>query len=141
MVKAMSEHDIDAPVDNEVVRFPPPRPFKRFQVRWREPLGVPGKPYMIRYVLNLWLFSIRVHIWYGPDDTRYMHDHAFDFVTLVIKGMYYDVTQDGADLIRRGDFKFRKAEHKHFVNPSLALLLCLYAGLRVASGAFGSMVD
>jgi hypothetical protein len=106
----------------------PPRPIKKFHVRWGESLGLPNNPYMKRYLFNLWLFSIRIHVWYAGDDTRYMHDHAFDFFTFVLKGGYTDVTENGSEWLGRFSLRYRKAEHLHFVskpiNPTITLLLC-----------------
>src|SRR5437667_12181929 len=45
---------------------PPPRAIKKlkpFQFRWREPLGKAECPYAYRTILNLGLFSVRVHHW------------------------------------------------------------------------------
>jgi hypothetical protein len=104
------------------------KPFTKFHIRWNEPLGLDGNPYMRRYVINMWLFSIRLHVWYAGDDTRYMHDHAFDFITLVLKGSYTDVTKDGNELLTAGSIRYRTAEHSHYVStpkaPTVTLLLC-----------------
>lgn len=59
---------------------------------WKEPLGRPECPYMVRWVLNLGpLGSIRLHHWWRSDDRRAKHDHPADFVTLVLKGSYDDL--------------------------------------------------
>ena len=104
------------------------KPFTKFHIRWNEPLGLEGKPYMRRYVVNMWAFSIRLHVWYAGDDTRYLHDHAFDFITLVLKGSYTDVTKNGNELLTAGSIRYRIAEHSHYVSkpkaPTVTLLLC-----------------
>lgn len=106
----------------------PSRPFTPFHIRWNEPLGILNKPYMKRYVINLWLFSIRLHIWYAGDDTRYMHNHAFNFITIVLKGGYTDVTQEGSEWLPAGSIRYRQANHLHYVykplKPTITLLFC-----------------
>ena len=105
-------------------------PIRRFQLRWREPLGRPECPHAYRWTLNLWLFAIRVHQWIRSDDKRYMHDHPWHFVTLVVRGGYTDVsyringgtefdklpeTEIVRDVLRVGSIRLRPASHRHYV--------------------------
>lgn len=99
-------------------------------------LGKPECPYLKRWVVNFGKFSIRLHHWIGSDDPRYMHDHAWAFYTLVLKGGYTDVTECPSDRCERmydhgcdncndtgrveehlkaGSLTFREALHKHTV--------------------------
>lgn len=82
---------------------------------WNQKLGDQNKPYARRWVLDLGLFSIRLHHWYCGDDKRAFHDHAWDFITFVIKGSYVDVSPQGREPMPRWTVKYRKAEHKHTV--------------------------
>jgi hypothetical protein len=114
-------------------------------ILWGQELGKPECPYLKRWVLNFGKFSIRLHHWIGSDDPRYMHDHAWGFYTLVLKGGYTDVT--GAPMhegnkcpycdansawpydcsvcqrsirtnyqhLKAGSFTYRPAHHKHTV--------------------------
>jgi len=86
-----------------------------FQFRWREALGWEDCPYAHRTTLNLGLFSIRFHEWHRSDDKRNMHDHPWHFLTLVIRGSYVDVSEQGRDQLRLGSIRFRRATHKHYV--------------------------
>lgn len=95
---------------------PSPRPISKLQFRWREPLGRRECPYAYRWTLNLWLFSIRVHRWLRSDDKRYFHDHPWSFITLVLRGSYTDVSESGRDVLRAGSIRFRRAEHRHYVD-------------------------
>ena len=56
-------------------------------IAWHEPLGVPGSPYLIRWMIE-WrpLGSIRLHHWLGSDDHHAPHDHSWGFATLVLRG-------------------------------------------------------
>ncbi len=89
-------------------------------------LGDPKCPYLRRWVLNLGLFSIRLHHWRRGDDPRHHHDHGWDFVVWVLKGSYIDVTPDGEEQMTIGTIRFRRAEHRHTVrtNGCWTLLLC-----------------
>ena len=67
----------------------------------------------------IWLgYSIRIHKWIRSDDKRYMHDHAWNFRTFVLKGYYHDVSLNEnnevvKELVTRT--AFRKSTHKHYV--------------------------
>lgn len=86
-------------------------------LRWNEPLGKPECPYAYRWVINLGLFSIRLHKWIASDDRRAMHCHPYSFVTLVLWGGYYDHNEAGIDKLGVGSLRFRPATYKHFVEP------------------------
>lgn len=62
-----------------------------FQIRWKEPLGLPECPYLYRWTLILFHRSIRLHHWLRSDDRRYFHDHAADLISIVLKGNYLNV--------------------------------------------------
>ena len=61
---------------------------KWFQIRWAEKLGNPDDPYLIRWTIIIFGFSIRLHHWLKSDDDRYFHDHAANFISIVLKGKY-----------------------------------------------------
>lgn len=99
-------------------------------VRWAQPLGRRECPFAYRWSLRLGrLGSIRVHKWLRPDDDRAHHDHQQDFVTLVLRGGYDDVStvplewsgalirrwETRVDRLSRGSVRFRRAEHTHTV--------------------------
>lgn len=68
-----------------------PKPFRLFQIRWREPLGLPRCPYLYRWTFLFLGFSLRVHHWLGSDDNRFFHDHACDLISIIVKGRYHNV--------------------------------------------------
>lgn len=80
-----------------------------------EKLGSKENPYLIRWVLDLGVFSLRLHHWKSSDDLRHPHDHAWSFITFVLRGSYTDVAPDGEEIMTAGNVKFRKAEHQHSV--------------------------
>jgi len=65
--------------------------FKPFQIRWKEKLGYIDNPYLIRWTLIIFGYSIRIHHWLKSDDNRYFHDHSADLISIVLKGKYYNV--------------------------------------------------
>lgn len=75
----------------------------------------PEDPYLRRWVLDFKYFSIRLHHWYSSDDLRNPHDHAWDFITFIIKGGYTNVSPEGDEYCKAGSFHIRKAEHQHSV--------------------------
>lgn len=112
---------------------------------WRQKLGRPECPYLERWIVDLGkLGSLRLHRWFRSDDKRYPHDHPSNFVTLVLKGRYDDLTphhcdvkpvtvdgyfrcprcgkgtvHDGSLAVEHmdpGSIRYRKAEHQHMVS-------------------------
>lgn len=78
-------------------------------------LGTPENPYLQRWVFQTPLFSVRLHHWFYGDDPRAFHDHGWNFICLVLKGSYTDISPEGEELMPTGTVRFRKAEHKHTV--------------------------
>ena len=68
------------------------RPFKKFQIRWKEKLGYQDCPYLIRWTFIFFGYSIRIHHWIKSDDDRFFHDHSSDLISIVLKGHYWNVT-------------------------------------------------
>lgn len=87
------------------------------QIKFREKLGLPECPYVIRWRIETPLGSVRVHHWLGPDDDRAFHDHPWWFLTFVLKGGYTDVSPTGRQHLRAGAVHFRRALHQHTVVP------------------------
>lgn len=83
--------------------------------RWNEPLGRPECPYVYRWVISLFGWSIRLHKWIGSDDQRFFHDHAWDFVSIILKGWYEEITPKGSQLRYPYSIRYYKAEHQHMV--------------------------
>lgn len=95
------------------------KPFgKIFQIRWKEPLGEKDNPYLYRWTLILFGFSIRIHHWIRSDDPRYLHDHSCNFISFILKGDYMNITE-GVDnkpsykLVSAGQFWYSNALKRH----------------------------
>jgi len=71
------------------------KPYRKFgnlfQIRWKEKLGLPESPYLYRWTLVLFGYTIRLHHWIKSDDCRFYHDHSGDFISIVLKGQYWNV--------------------------------------------------
>ena len=85
--------------------------------KWRERLGLPGCPYLIRWRFETKWFSVRLHHWLGPDDDRAFHDHPWAFTTIVLRGGYVDVSPAGSEHLHAPAVRRRAAEHRHTVHP------------------------
>lgn len=95
---------------------PSPRTTK-FIFAWRERLGLPTCPYLIRWRAEMPWFSVRLHHWLAPDDDRAPHDHPWGFTTFVLKGGYTDASPGGDQHLRAPAVRRRSAEHQHTVYP------------------------
>lgn len=71
------------------------KPYRKFgnilQIRWKEALGLPESPYLYRWTLILFGYSIRLHHWIKSDDNRHFHDHSSWLISFVLKGYYWNV--------------------------------------------------
>lgn len=91
------------------------KPFKQFELRWKDRVGLPECPYMTRWVIVLMGYALRLHHWIASDDQRYKHDHGWWMLILVLWGGYTDVTDTGEDVLRAGSIRLRSATHRHTV--------------------------
>lgn len=100
--------------ERSAVRIPPPRPFREFEIRWREAVGLPECPYLYRWTLTLFGRTLRLHHWVASDDQRYQHDHGWWMLVLVLRGGYTDRSTSD-DRLGPGSIRFRAATHTHTV--------------------------
>lgn len=102
--------------------------FKQFQIRWKEALGDSRDPYLYRWTFIFFNFSVRIHHWIRSDDTRFFHDHACDFISIILKGSYKNVTPDGTVNVKAGSIWYAKADKRHYLvipkSGAWTLLLC-----------------
>ncbi len=85
---------------------------------YNQALGKPECPYLRRWVINFGLFSIRLHKWIRGDDPRHLHDHPWNFITIVLSGNYTDITETGEEPLSRWSIRYRAALHKHTVKTT-----------------------
>lgn len=94
--------------------------FKQFEFRWNEALGRPECPFLIRWVVTMFGWSVRLHHWLSSDDDRFFHDHGWDFWVMILWGGYWEIQPSPsgdrmADWRQPFTIRFYKAEHKHIV--------------------------
>lgn len=80
-----------------------------------EPMGLEECPYMRRWVADFGPLAVRLHRWERSDDARAFHDHAWWFLTLVLRGSYADESPAGRDVLTAGSVRYRSSSHKHTV--------------------------
>lgn len=97
--------------------LPPRTKNKKWYTAWREPLGLPSCPYVIRWRIETPWGSVRLHHWLAPDDDRAKHDHPWSFTTFVLWGGYVDSSPDGDEHLRAPAIRHRAATHQHTVFP------------------------
>jgi hypothetical protein len=99
-----------------------------FQIRWKESLGDPNCPYLYRWMIIIFGYSIRLHHWIKSDDRRFFHDHSCNFISIVLKGRYKNVTPDGIFNIHAPSIWQSNATKRHYLDipkeGAWTLLLC-----------------
>lgn len=70
---------------------------KVFQIRWKESMGLPESPYLIRWTLILFGYTLRLHHWIKSDDNRFFHDHSSWLISFVLRGYYWNVKPAKSD--------------------------------------------
>jgi hypothetical protein len=102
--------------------------FKPFQFRWAEKMGDKDNPYLIRWTFIFFGYSIRLHHWVGPDNKLHFHNHPWDFLSIILRGKYTNVTPKGRFEAKAPFFWKSKAEDLHYLDvpPTGAwtILLC-----------------
>lgn len=48
--------------------------------------------YMRRWIFECWLGTVRLHHILRSDNDRYLHDHPWDFTSIILRGWYLEVT-------------------------------------------------
>lgn len=82
---------------------------------FHDKVGLPECPYLVRWVADFKFFSIRLHKWLGSDDQRHPHDHPWWFITVPLYGCYYDIVENGKEVMWPFRIRFRPANHQHKV--------------------------
>lgn len=91
-----------------------------------EKLGKLECPYLERWALLFYLFSLRLHHWLASDDQRFFHDHGWWYISIVLKGHYIERSPSGCVWRRAGSIAFYPAIHRHSVivnKPCWTLLI------------------
>ncbi len=131
-----------SPVPRTPRRRVEPSKWRFPRLTWGQDLVDPAQPYLTRWVLDFGRFSIRLHHWHASDDLRAPHDHAWNFISILLAGSMLDRTPGSSggytgepptDTPRRWLRLDRfKAEHRHsvVVGPKGAWTLLLTGPIR-----------
>ena len=88
----------------------------------------PSDPYLYRWTFIFFNYSIRIHHWIRSDDKRFFHDHPWDFVSVVLKGKYTNVTPDGEFPVKAISVWKSEARKRHYLEipkeGAWTLLIC-----------------
>jgi hypothetical protein len=80
------------------------------------------EPYLTRYYILFprsweesgWLpFNLYLHQLHKSDDFSALHDHPWDWASLILKGSYAEHTDSSVEVYWAGDFRLRKATDRH----------------------------
>lgn len=91
----------------------PFKPFSPFQIRWKEVLRHGDTPYLYRWSLILFGYSIRLHHWVGSDVGPHFHDHPCNFASFLFKGSYTNVTPTSRRFIQAPSFWYATGDKQH----------------------------
>lgn len=69
--------------------------------------------YMKRFILQTPFGGVRLHKIMRSDLERHMHDHPFDFASLLLSGGYTEHTPKGAHYVKRWSINAKRAESVH----------------------------
>lgn len=80
-------------------------------------IGGVEHPYLRRWYLipRNPVLNVYLHQFLRSDDDRALHDHPWWFVSLILKGGYTEVTEQGTKRRRAGSIAFRRAAWRHRV--------------------------
>lgn len=85
-------------------------------------IGKCGDPYLVRLeLIKLFGWSLKLHVFLRGDEDVEMHDHPWDFWSLVLAGRYVEeyISPMGFKTARErkaGDLSFMRATHRHRVS-------------------------
>lgn len=72
-----------------------------------------NEPYLVRYsLLNTPWFSVKLHHILSSDD-ECLHDHPWSFISVILKGHYYEANDGPMRRCGRGSILFRRASWRH----------------------------
>ena len=84
-----------------------------------------AKPWMNRYYLIFrhrpkWFpFNILIHEMLADDHGEGVHNHTFPYITIILRGGYWETTNKGKFWRKPGYIGFRSADHLHRVDLDL----------------------
>lgn len=81
---------------------------------WETIIGKDKLPYLRRYhIFKCRWFNIYVHQIFRSDEDRDLHDHPWNFTSIIMLGAYLEETLDGSRLYTAGSIVRHQAEDAH----------------------------
>lgn len=71
---------------------------------WRRPIA---------WLLQRFDIAVRIHHIVRSDNDRAYHDHPWHYLTIILRGQYYEVTPDGERWWKQGQWRFARANSWH----------------------------
>lgn len=98
--------------------------------KWHTIRATDGSPYLVRLrILQTPLFAFYLHwILRSDDRERGLHDHPWDFVSVILRGGYVEHTSTGRKWYGPGSVLYRRAEAFHAIGverPAMSLVFCM----------------
>jgi hypothetical protein len=80
-----------------------------------------GKLHFRRWeILKTPWFSIWIHGIYAPDEDKHLHNHPWDFKSIVLKGNYIEETENGYIIQHPGKYNSRNGEDFHKIKQLIS---------------------
>lgn len=77
-------------------------------------------------ILSLPFLSVYIHQIYKPDEDPFLHDHPWNYFSLILKGSYIEQTPTSLNTMTPGKFVFKKATNFHKIQKVLAPTVTLF---------------
>jgi hypothetical protein len=101
-----------------------------------------GKLHFRRWqILKTPWFSIYIHGIYAPDQDKHLHNHPWDYKSLVLKGSYIEETNNGVNLLKFGSVTSRNGEDYHKIKTLLTNSVYTLFIVSPAKRTWGYQVD
>jgi hypothetical protein len=83
---------------------------------YKRVIGDENNPLMFRYIIfrTKWI-GFFVHKFLRDDHDRALHDHPWSFISIILKGGYYEVTEEKISWKGPGSILYRPAAWRHRV--------------------------
>lgn len=96
----------------------------------RRDIVTDGDLYLRRWFLTprSWPWRIFIHHIMRSDRDRHLHDHPWDFSTLIVNGSYLEHLPHGTRIARPGMILHNKAEHTHRIELQRPMWTVLFVG-------------
>jgi hypothetical protein len=100
-------------------------------------IGRPADPLLIRYILfRCRWFGIYLHHLMRSDHDRALHDHPWNFISILLTGEYKEHTAQGVTHHRRGSILIRPAMWLHRFELEHPMWTLVFVGSRLRRWGF-----